>query len=236
MIQNVITPSNLGDEFDIGTIEANKIHIDQNGLISTDANNGIVLGTDNKLWNSNEVILNAGPLSGVVPNGTKWGVDTTNQVLYYSNGGVWQSVSVGQSGSALDISSGFFSETNSGNNVEHNWTGSQVYNRANITINGANLVINDPGVYLVIADAVSNANNDSYNGFYLRRFNAAGTLVQTWVSGQNGQVGVGGNRIRGGSISCVENCNAGDYYTLLLNSRDNTSFIDRASFYIERKS
>ena len=65
--------------------------------ISLDANNSLTVGTDGLHYASaavDEVIENAGVLSGAAPAGAHWGVDTTTGVPYYVSGGNWTAASV----------------------------------------------------------------------------------------------------------------------------------------------
>lgn len=199
-------------------------------MISSDINNQLIEGTDDKLFVPSEVIESAGPLTGAVPSYAKWGIDTVNSRLYYNNGGNWTPVNTN------DISSGFYSETNGGVNTYHNWNGSALYNRAGITISGANLIITIPGIYFIVVEVTSNVKDNSYNGWYLDHMNPANSLRRNWTCGQNGQGNLGGNRQRGGTISCVANCVVGDYFRVYYTSSDTNSFTDRATFYIEKKA
>ena len=63
---------------------------------SGDAGNSISVGADGLHFfaESDEVIENAGPLSGAAPVGAQWGIDTSNGAGYYVSGGNWTALPV----------------------------------------------------------------------------------------------------------------------------------------------
>ncbi|RMH13468.1 MAG: hypothetical protein D6698_13960, partial [Gammaproteobacteria bacterium] len=81
----------------VGTsyVAAREDHKHPAQLPSADPNNSITVGSDGLHFFEyhDEVIVNAGALSGPAPVGAKWGVDSTNGDMYFVDGsGNWQMV------------------------------------------------------------------------------------------------------------------------------------------------
>jgi len=60
--------------------------------VSADANNSLTIGSDGLHYAApiiDEVVENAGALSGAAPSGAQWGIDTSTGDGYYVNGGNW---------------------------------------------------------------------------------------------------------------------------------------------------
>jgi len=67
------------------------VTIDTREGVSADPGNSLTVGTDLRPFITvpDEVVENAGPLTGAAPAGAQWGVDTTSGQAYYVSGGNW---------------------------------------------------------------------------------------------------------------------------------------------------
>lgn len=75
--------------------------------VSADANNSLTVGTDglHHFTEGDEVIENAGALSGAAPAGAQWGVDTTTGQAYYVSAGNWTVMPITTTDLNLTVSS-----------------------------------------------------------------------------------------------------------------------------------
>ncbi len=88
-IATVVTPSNLGNEFEIGVTEANKIHLKVDGITLLRSGAGVLSAAGAAAVD--EVVRAAAALAGVAPADADLGYDTATGRLYYRDGaGNWQ--------------------------------------------------------------------------------------------------------------------------------------------------
>jgi hypothetical protein len=76
--------------------------------ISTDASNGLTVGTDglHHYATIDEVIENAGALAGAAPTGAQLGIDTTTGDQYYVSGGNWTISTGGTAANIINVPAG----------------------------------------------------------------------------------------------------------------------------------
>lgn len=88
-IKTSVTPANLGNEFDIGTTEANKIHLKIDGITLLRDAAGVLSAAGAAAVD--EVVRTATALTGVAPTAADIGYDSTTGRLYYRDtAGNWQ--------------------------------------------------------------------------------------------------------------------------------------------------